>query len=85
MACLNCGADRAGEWDCCPACPQVEPGQILPRLVPTPGATGWDDVRAVQWRDPVTGKDYFALDVDGDIIVAGGMQECATGLVEVRR
>jgi len=85
MACLNCGAAHERDWDCCPECPHVEPGDILPRLVPTPGATGWNDPRAVQWRDPDTGKDYFAVDADGDIIVAGGLPQCASRLVEVRR
>jgi len=85
MACLNCGAANERDRDCCLDCPHVEPAQIVLRLVPTPDATDWDDPRAVQWRDPTTGKDYFALDVDGDIIVAGGLQDCATRLVEVRR
>ena len=85
MACANCGADRAGEWTCCRDCPRLAPGEILPRLVPTPGASSWDDIRAQQWRDPATGKDYFAVDADGDIIVAGGLQECTASLVEARR
>ena len=85
MACANCGADRAGELTCCPDCPRQAPGEILPRLVPTPGASNWDDIRAQQWRDPATGKDYFAVDADGDIIVAGGLQECTASLVEARR
>jgi hypothetical protein len=85
MACLNCGADRPEEWTCCPDCPRVEPGEILLRLTPTPGASGWNDIRAQQWRDPATGKDYFAVDAAGDIIVAGGLQECTAFLVEARR
>lgn len=85
MACRNCAAETPGDFSYCPACPRTEPGDILPRLVVTPGAESWDDCRSMQWRDALTGKDYFALDHDGDAIVAGGLQECTVALVEARR
>lgn len=85
MACQNCAAETPGDFSWCPACPRVEPAEILPRLTCTPGAKSWDDDRSMQWRDPITGKDYYALDEDGYAIVAGGLQECTAELVEVRR
>ena len=81
--CSNCGNITGDDVFCCNSCPSVRNTQILARLTPTPGAISWDDPRAMQWRDPKSGADYYAIDLDGDIIVAGGLTECTDRLIEV--
>lgn len=83
--CSNCGSCTDEPVFVCDACPRAAIADILPRLVPTPGATSWSDPLAMQWRDPTTARDYYALDADGDLIVAGGLQDCTVALVEVQK
>lgn len=85
MPCKNCGAETTRKVIVCLACPRAELHPILPRLLPNPDAASWLADEALQWRDPSTGMDYYALDCDGDLIVAGGLQECTVALIEVRR
>lgn len=82
--CRNCGAVVDVAVFVCQACPRRDAADILPRLVPTPCAGAWGAPRAMQWRDTATGRDYYALDADGDLIVAGGLHECTAVLVEVQ-
>lgn len=85
MGCKNCGANTTRKVLVCHACPRADLATILPRLSPNPDAASWQADEALQWRDSSTGKDYYARDCDGDLIVAGGLHECTVALVEVRR
>ena len=85
MGCHTCGSSVSANVLVCHDCPRLEPGNILSRLAPAGDAKSWADPAACHWVDRDTGRRYFALDADGDLIVAGGLQECTVALVEVPR